>query len=375
MATKSFKDLPKAAAPTSIEALQAQLAAAQAALAAGTAAPAPSAAPAAPVAPPKPVAPTPAPAPVVPDEPVVVATGAGAPIDVPAMPAAPTGQALSNPMDFMQLMTGASSPADSMNALIAASETDSAGGKMLFPMLTQQAGTTGGAFQRVNTKNAEFNQIDLPEGRRPFEAIFIGYRYLGTCWPEGYDANNVAAKPASPLWNIAIPQSKGQEAAQLMLAGKAFQFSKQRKAFDVSQGGPGIIRPALEFLLFDADIGLFVFRTCGHYNAAKDARDQLIACAITDANGNQSLRPFMGEFHPETHKQPRGTGQPIVHHYPKIVKLSDGDARVQKAAAAYKQFLAGAAPEVRDSVGEWFNGSDAPITNVAINAMNVAAAM
>lgn len=341
----------------SIEALQAQLKAAQDALAAN-AKPAP-----------------------VPDEPVVISTGAGAPIDVPAvsapvpapMPQAPTGQALSNPLDFMALMTGASSPADSMNALLAAAETDSAGGKMLFPMLTQAAGTTGGAFQRVNTKNAEFNQLDLPEGKRAFEAINIGYRYMATCWPKGYDAKSTTK--ANPLWNVAIPQSKGQEAAQLMLAGKAFQFSKARPSFDVDNGGPGIIRPALEFLLFEPDIGLFVFRTCGHYNSAKDARDQLISCAITDANGNQSLRPFMGEFHPETHKQPRSNGEPIVHHYPRIVKIADNDARTAKAAAAYKLFLQGASQEIRDAVTEWYNGADAPITNVALNAMNTAAAM
>jgi hypothetical protein len=354
VATKSFKDLPKQSAPLTLDQLQAQLKAAQ-----GGA--------------PVPAAPTPVP---VADEPVVVATGAGAPIDVPAqMPAAPTGTAVSNPLDFMALMTGAVAPQDSMNALLAAAETDSAGGKMLFPMLTQAGGTTGGAFQRVNTKNAEFNQIDLPEGKRSFDAIFIGYRYMGTCWPKGYDANAVNAKAPSPLWNAAIPQARGQEAAQLMLAGKAFQFSKNRKAFDVDAGGPGLIRPAIEFLLFDADIGLFVFRTCGHYNSAKDARDQLIACAITDANGNQQLPPFMGEFHPETHRQARATGQPIIHHYPRIVKIANNDARVAAASVAYKTFLQNASPELRASVNEWFNAQDAPLTNIATQAINDAAAM
>lgn len=367
MATKNFKDLPKQSTPPSIEDLQRQLAAANAALGQ------------------KPTAPAPAPAPSVPapqaqlappaDEPVVISTGAGAPVDVPPMPAAPTGTAMSNPADFLALMTGASAPQDSMNALLAAAETDSAGGKMLFPMLTQSGGTTGGAFERVKTKNSEFNQIDLPEGRRHFEAVFIGYRYMGTCWPKGYDANNVAANPASPLWNVAVPQSNGQDAAQLMLAGKAFQFSKKRSDFEVDNGGPGIIRPSLEFLLFEPDIGLFVFRSCGHYNSAKDARDQLISCAVTDASGNSALRPFMGEFHPETHRQPRPNAQPIIHHYPRIVKISDSDARVAKAGAAYKLFLQNASPEVRSAVNEWFTGMDAPITNVAKQAIATAAAM
>lgn len=364
MATKSFKDLPKTGTPPTIEQLQEQLRQAQAAI--QNQAPAQGKTLQAP-----PVA----------AEPVVISTGAGAPIDVPAasaptptpMPAAPTGSAMSNPMDFMALMTGASSPQDSMNALMAAAETDSSGGKMLFPMLTQQPGTTGGAFQRVNTKNSEFNQIDLPEGKRPFLALQIAYRYLGTNWPQGYDAQSTVK--ANPLWNIAIPQSKGTEAANLMLAGKALQFSKDRKSFDVSEGGPGVIRPAIEFLLFEPDIGLFVFRTCGHYNSAKDARDQLIACAVTDTNGNQSLPPFVGEFHPETHKQPRTGKEPIVHHYPRIVKLANQDARVGTIATAYKQFLQGATPEVRDAVNEWFNGLDAPMTNVAVQAMNTAAAM
>lgn len=376
MATKSFKDLPKQAAPATIEQLQAQLAAAQAAIKAQAGgAPAPALTP-----------------PPVADEPVVISTGAGAPVDVPAvsapvsatqfqkavleaaaMPSAPTGNAMSNPAEFMALMTGANSPQDSMNALLAASETDSSGGKMLFPMLTQQPGTTGGAFQRVNTKNSEFNQIDLPEGKRPFLALQIAYRYLGTNWPQGYDAQSTVK--ANPLWNIAIPQAKGQEAANLMLAGKAFQFSKNRKAFDVSEGGPGVIRPAIEFLLFEPDIGLFVFRTNGHYNSAKDARDQLIACAVTDANGNQTLPPFVGEFHPETTKVPRVSKEPIVHHWPRIQKLANNDARVGTIASAYKLFLQSASPEVREAVNEWFNGLDAPVTSTAINAMNAAAAL
>lgn len=386
MATKTFKELPKTTTPMSMEDLQKQLATAQAALAAAGHPPAVGvAAPAA----------TQAPETKPEDVPVVVSTGAGAPIDLgavkpvppspaapapgnvapaPAMPAMPQNAALSSPTDFMALMTGGNAPADSMNALMAAAETDSSGGKMLFPMLTQQAGTTGGAFQRVNTKNAEFASLDLPEGRRPFTGIFIGYRYLGTCWPKGYDANNVSTKPAAPLWNVAVPNANGPAAAQLMLAGKAFQFSKDRKSFDVDAGGPGIIRPALEFLLFDADIGLFVFRTAGHYNAAKDARDQLIACAVTQADGSQRLLPFMGEFHPETHKQTRQSGgQPIVHHYPRIVKIAENDARVANAAVAYKAFLAAATPEIRDKTTEWFNGSDAPITNVAMQAINDAA--
>lgn len=377
MATKQFKDLPTAAKQPSLADLQAQLAAAQAALKSSGKDPNIALGVAAPAATQKPdTKPE--------DVPVVIATGAGAPIDTASIPSAqapapmaqaPTGAALSSPGDFMALMMGgAATQADSMNALLAAAETDGSGGKLLFPMLTQAPGTSGGPFQRVNSKNPEFNALDLPEGRKAFPAIFIGYRFLGTCWPKGYDANATQTKPAAPLWNAAVPSSNGDAAAELMLAGKAFQFSKRRADFDVDNGGPGIVRPAIEMLLFDPDIGLFVLRTCGHYNSAKDCREQLIACAVQEANG-AVLKPFVGEFSPETTRVSRATGQAIVHHWPKITKLDPKDSRAVTVITAYQQFIQGASPEVRKSVAEWFAGDDAPLTNIAEKAMKQAAAM
>lgn len=367
MATKSFKDLPKNTQPQTVEDLQKALAAAQAALSGKNTQPPASAAGAEA------------------DEPVVIETAKGAPIDVPPVspvqpapmpqiPAGTTGAAVSNPADFLALMSGASQT-DAMNALLAAAETDSSGGKLLFPILTQSPGTAAGAgaFMAIQTKNTEFAQIDLPEGKKPFTAIYIAYRYFGTAWPKGYDPK--AKEHPKPVFNVAVPMANGQLAAQLMLAGKAGQFSRDRKAFDIDNGGPGHVKPAIEFLLFEPDIGLFVFRTCAHYNSAKDARDQLIACAEQDANGNLQLKPFLAEFSPQTHEQPRPGKDSIVHHYPKIVKIAGTDARVGPMAQAYKQFLANAAPEVRERTKEWFDGADAPVTSLATNAIDAAAAM
>lgn len=337
--TKSFKDLPKSAAAPSVDDLKKQLAAAEAALqSAGASAPAK----------PDTVKNTDA-------EPVVIED------DAPA-----SGGQLSNPADFMALMTG-DSGGDTMAALTAALETDGGGGGGLtFPTLTQVGGQQGGPFSAIETKNADLNAVALPEGKRPFLAVFVAYRYLATIWPE---AKNDGGRPIA---QAAIASKDGVNAALLMRAGKGFQFSKKdaRNAFAVSAGGPGIPKPSLEFLLFSPDSGeLFVYRTPGHYNSAKDARDQLLACANQQSDGSMKLIPFLGEFAPETVRKERPNLDPIVHHYPRISKIDLADVRTGKAATAYKAWLAKAGPDLQQRVTGWLNGDDMPVNSQVVKRL------
>lgn len=333
----SFKDLPKSKPAPSVQELQAQLAAAEAALKGATKAEAP------------------APAPKLDDaEPVVVT-------DVP------DANAVSNPADFAALMLGGDG-SDTMAALTAALETDSSGAGLQFPTLTQVGGTSGGPFTAIETKNADLN-VPLPEGKRAFNAVFVAYRYLVAVWPE---SENTGSKP---IGSGAVPASNGPDAALVMRAGKAFQFNRNRDRYDVSKGGPGVPKPALEFLLYDEVIGLFVLRTTGHYNAAKDARDQLLGCAAQQPDGSMKLLPFYGEFFPQTHSQPRAGKKDIIHHYPRVTKIDLTDARTGKAAAAYKAFVQKAGADVRQKVTDWMAGADAPFTQSLKTALENAEAL
>jgi hypothetical protein len=329
----SFKDLPKSKPAPSVAELQAQLAAAEAALKGAN-------------IPTKPTAANPNP-----KLDLAGDTGSDAePVVVEAV------NEVSNPADFAALMLGGDG-SDTMAALTAALETDGGSGAgLVFPTLTQVGGTSGGPFTAIETKNADLN-VPLPEGKRAFSAVFVAYRYAGALWPEA------KSDGGKPIGSVTVPASDGPNAALLMRAGKAFQFNRNRDRFSVSKGGPGIPKPSLEFLLYDEVIGLFVLRTTGHYNSAKDARDQLLACAAQQPDGSMKLLPFFGEFFPETHKQERAGKDAIIHHYPRIVKIDLTDARTGKAAAAYKSFVQKASADVRAKVTEWMAGSDAPLTS------------
>jgi hypothetical protein len=164
---------------------------------------------------------------------------------------------------------------------------------------------------------------------------------------------------------------------KLMAAGKAFQFSRQRDSHTIDKGGPGVVKPSLELMLYDPEADLvFVYRTPGHYSSAQALKDQLLATAQKDANGALTVRPFFGMFSPKTEKRTRDNSpHAIVWHYPEIQVIATGDARTQAAVLAYKKFLAVAGPDITQAGGEWFLGADQPFTQADLDRLDNAIAI
>ena len=266
---------------------------------------------------------------------------------------------------------------DTMGALMAATEVDDGGtGKSnLFPILTQASGTSGGAFERARHMTDD-EAGNLPEGRKPFTAVFLGYRFLATAWPEGYNPNG---EKKSPVFSAALPASESQLVTKLMRIGKNYQFfSGDRGAFDVANGGPGHIRPQIEMLLFDPDAGeLFTYQTCSHYNSTADTRDQLLKNATTvgktaDGKDQKAMLPFVGTFQAKTHKSTSKRGRDIVYHWCQIDKLDITDSNARTAWEGWQKFSADARSDasVMQRVNDWFGGADAPISADARQKLN-----
>jgi hypothetical protein len=260
---------------------------------------------------------------------------------------------------------------DTMGALMAATEADGsgAGKRNLYPILTQASGPTGGAFERARHMTDD-EAASLPEGRKPFTGVFLGYRFSATSWPKGYEAGN----KQQPVFSCALPAAEPKLVTKLMQIGKNYQFfTRDRTEFDVDNGGPGHVRPQLEILIFDPESeSLFTYHTCSHYNSCVDTRDQLIKNASTvgkDANGKdqKAMLPFVGVFAPKTHKSTSKKGRDIIYHWCQIDKLDITDSNAQAAWQAWQKFSAAARQDagVMQMVDDWFGGADAPLTQFA----------
>lgn len=278
-----------------------------------------------------------------------------------------TGADASAGSNFLSNLVGG---AASVDALIATMDTDGGGGAAPFPVLTQANGVTGGAFQAVALK-AHAN-ADLPEGQKPFIAVFLGYRLAATAWPKPYD--DTQKTPDKPVFSVAIPASDSVNASTLMMAGRQYQYSSKRDTWAVAAGGPGLISPAIELLLMDPENQeLFVFRCCSNYNSAKDTRDQLLKQA-TKNNGKLALTPFVGRFSPLSEQAITSKGRKVVHHYPSIERIDVTDERGRQAWTAYAAMAKNAPQALQDAVHEWMAGLDAPLTPSVIAALSTGAA-
>lgn len=300
-------------------------------------------------------------------EPVVVETAEGEPVD--------TSRALTAAEDsFLSLISGQPG-VDTTAALMAAHDAQGGdGGKMLFPTLTQASGPAGGAFQRVSTKNQKHLAVDLPEGKSPFNAVFMAYRYEFAIWPD----NGGGAGTPKPISTGAVPTSKPEVVAKLMAAGKAFQFSRGRDNHYADKGGPGVVKPVLAIMLFDPETEqVFVYRTPGHYSSAQGLKDQLLACSVKDKDtGMLKLVPFFGRFTPHTEKVQRDNAtHPIVWHYPEVAGLPGNDAATQEAGKKYALCVKGASPELMKLGGDWVSGADMPFKQSDIDAFDAAIAI
>lgn len=266
-----------------------------------------------------------------------------------------------------------------LGALVAAADVDTAGPQQVFPTVTQQAGTTGGALAISKGTMRQWPNIDLPEGKRAFRAVFLAYRFNVACWPAGYDdAPGANAQKPRPAWSCAIPGTERDLAGKLMLAGKRYQFTgvAKRDAWDIASGGPGHLRPQIELLMLDPDEGqVFVVQSCAHYSSAQEVREALTALVV-DVNGQKALRPFAGEFTPDTLEETSKSGSTFKVHRIKISRLDvASDPQALAMAKAFDAWRNAATPELAARITEWRAGADAPITQAARDGIAHGASM
>lgn len=193
--------------------------------------------------PPAPVAAAPAPAPA--PEPVAAVT---------VVPEAPRGIAL-----FEAHPAGAT-----LDALLAVAAANSA--TLRFPVIKIQSGSSVKAAFVAPDFNEEEVRMQLPEGTKPVEAVFLAHRIAVSAWPAGYD--ETATEPAKPAFSCHVSGGNTADTVKATEAAKKYQFTKReaKAKFDVSAGGPGHIRTSLELLLWYPGIGGLIELRCpaGH---------------------------------------------------------------------------------------------------------------
>jgi hypothetical protein len=270
---------------------------------------------------------------------------------------------------FLSVLTGGGA---SVDALLATVDTDGGGGSSPFPVLTQAAGVTGGAFQSVSLKSHA--NADLPEGKSPFIAVFLGYRLGVVAWPKPYD--DTQKTPDKPVFTAAVPSTNSRVASLAMMAGRQHQYSSKRDTWAVAAGGPGMISPSIEMLLLNPETQeLFVLRSCSQYNSAKDTRDQLLKQATetneigADGKKIKALLPFVGKFAPKSEHAVTSKGRKVVHHYPTIERIDTIDARGQAAWKVYADMAKNAPQDLRGAVQSWMAGEDLPLTPSVVSAL------
>jgi hypothetical protein len=268
-----------------------------------------------------------------------------------------------------------------LGALTAAADVDSDGPSQVFPTVTQQAGPTGGALIISKGTERQWPNIDLPEGKRPFKAMFLAYRFAVTAWPAGYeDASGAGTKGPKPrpVFSCAIPGTERDLAGKLMLAGKRYQYCARDKkdAWDAANNGPGHIRPQVELLLLEPESGtVFVLQTCAHYSSAQYAREALSGLVV-EVDGAKVLRPFVGQFAVDTVEESSKGGNTFKIHQLKISRLDvASDPEALDMAKQFDAWRSSAAPALVQQVTDWRSGADAPITQTARDALALGASM
>lgn len=289
-----------------------------------------------------PAAPPPAPAPVV---------AAAVEVEVEVVEPAAVQAAVQN---SVSIFTGGGSAAA---ALLAITEMPNAA-PVVFPVLMVSGGNAGGMFTPAGfVDEAVANQ--LPQGKKPVDCVFMGYRTELSAWPSGFLDRKDGDKP---VWTLAVSCADAPGAVLVGEAAKSYQFTKgtNKGGWDYAQSGLGHLRPTLQLLVYLPSVDdVIVVQTPAHFTSWKSTMD--------------NLKKLMD---PKTNALSQAPVQLRIISTPKIINGNSVTEHVIDFAvmandtgkewySAYAKYILTAAndAEVREKIENWVNCADRPITD------------
>lgn len=202
--------------------------------------------------------------------------------------------------------------------------------------------------------NPEGSDADLPVGKDPFYAIFLGYRLKLICWPREFDRTQPVVAPS---WTAVISSANPE---MYDIAGKALsdhQFTKKELRGQLF-GAFGHPTGALELLWWEPQAGLLVTRTQRLLGAMNGTMESLITAlpkaADTSGGSVAVLAPFPAEVKPGLPIATNSKGGQKWEEYPiAISQQSTGEGGA--VLAAFQQWISGGGytPDVDGILREW----------------------
>jgi hypothetical protein len=224
----------------------------------------------------------------------------------------------------------------------------------------------------------------LPQGKKPFEGVFMGYRLAVSSWAVGYnDAQPVpGAAPApagtdqtKPVWSCALAANNQADAVALVRCGRKYQYTPggDRAKFDHAVSGVGHVRPQVEILVFVPELNdLVVVSTPSNFGAVEATLEglQRLVDPATGAVGQfpASLRPMSED------KTSKKSGRSWKVHRLDVTSITN---QASPAWAKYQGWLAGASqdPAIVQTVRQWLAAEDRPITDDIRKALTMGASL
>jgi hypothetical protein len=214
--------------------------------------------------------------------------------------------------------------------------------------------TEVGLFDR-DAMNPEGSDANLPVGREPFYAVYLGCRLKIVCWPKAADRNS--ANRESPRWqaNIGEDQPDWLEIAGQAISAYQFTNKDRRPALFDALGHP---RGSLELLWFDPEAGIIVTRTQNLVNAMNATWANLMS-SFPQAPGLDGVMqsvvgPFPAMVSPGASESINSKSGQQWEEYPiQITQQASGDGLA--AWQAFEQWIAtgGYTAEVDKALREW----------------------
>lgn len=236
-----------------------------------------------------------------------------------------------------------------------------------FPVLTLTGGKTGGLFSPASYV-AEEVANQLPQGKKPINAIFMGFRTEVVSWAEGYKEGQT--ETAKPLFTVAISGMNAELTKQAAAAAKAYQYTKgdQKSAkYDFATTQVGHLGVSLALLVYLPEVDdVIEIKTPSKYASWLNTMENLKRQA-TDGQLGQFpcvLRPVS--------VSKVVNGWDINEHSIDFVKKIDAESKGWYEA--YTAYIAKAAadPEMRENLESWVNGTDRPMTAMSRTSLSTA---
>jgi hypothetical protein len=213
----------------------------------------------------------------------------------------------------------------------------------IFATVELTGGQGGGMLDKCGM-NVEGSDADLPQGRDPFYAMLLGWRFVPVVWPGEYDDN----QKQQPLWKAQIGADQFDLYQRYSKAHQRCQFcpKEKRSAF----AGLGTVSGHLELLLFEEEAGMMVARTARTYGSV----DQTYQ-AILGVYPSQDIQPVPVQVTPTTvDVQTKGRSKPFPeHHFGLVLSATEQAGTAYRGFQAFGAQLAGNPDAAAAFAQEW----------------------